>query len=150
NFLNAARRVTDWAMFLASSSNWLFITYLSSVESLQRENVFRHRSEAATGTTDLAKTYTIEITITPKVRFMASASMQLLRSLGTGRSSQQGQGHAGDADAEFPQRSAPCQGLSHSFGQVIELIVHRFPFGFGPYIGVQAIHELERAPLTKK
>jgi hypothetical protein len=29
NFFSAARRVTDWAMFLVSSSNWLFILFLS-------------------------------------------------------------------------------------------------------------------------
>src|SRR6266576_540916 len=28
NFFNAARRVTDWATLLVSSSNWLFITFL--------------------------------------------------------------------------------------------------------------------------
>src|SRR6266566_5938166 len=29
NFFSAARRVTDWAMLLVSSSNWLFIFFLS-------------------------------------------------------------------------------------------------------------------------
>jgi hypothetical protein len=36
NFFSAPRRVTDWAMVLVSSSNWLFITFLSCVVLLFR------------------------------------------------------------------------------------------------------------------
>src|SRR5438874_4632622 len=32
NFFSAARRVTDWAMLLVSSSNWLFMFFLSSFD----------------------------------------------------------------------------------------------------------------------
>jgi len=56
--------------------------------------------------------------------------MQLLRSLGTVRSSQQGQGHPGDADAEFLEGPAARNGLGHASGQFIESIVHNFSFRF--------------------
>jgi len=36
--------------------------------------------------------------------------------------------HAGEAEAEFPQRRAAGHGLSHALGEFIELVVHVFPF----------------------
>src|SRR5262249_31650 len=47
------------------------------------------------------------------------------------RQPQRGQGDTREAEAEFLQRSAPRDRLSHSFGQFIEFIIHNFPFGFG-------------------
>src|SRR5438876_10056163 len=46
NFFSAARRVTDWARLFASSSNWLFMIFLSllvyvSVDCLFREKTFQ-------------------------------------------------------------------------------------------------------------
>ena len=41
-----------------------------------------------------------------------------------------GQRHASEADAEFLQRRAACDGLGHAFCDFIEFIVHNFPFVF--------------------
>jgi hypothetical protein len=48
--------------------------------------------------------------------------------LGAACEPQRGQHCARDANAEFLQRAAPGDGLGHSFGQFIELILHNFPF----------------------
>ena len=45
--------------------------------------------------------------------------------------SEPGQSQPGKSDAESLQRRAPRDGLSHAFGEFIELVVHTFPFVFG-------------------
>jgi len=39
-----------------------------------------------------------------------------------------GQSHADHAEAEFLQRLPPGYGLGHAFGEVIEFVIHTFPF----------------------
>src|SRR5690242_4983725 len=44
---------------------------------------------------------------------------------------QRGQSDADEAEPEFLERAAPCDGLGDAFREFIELVVHNFPFGFG-------------------
>jgi hypothetical protein len=43
------------------------------------------------------------------------------------RQTETGQGHTGEADAEFLQRLTPCDRLSHSSRHFIESVLHDFP-----------------------
>jgi hypothetical protein len=63
--------------------------------------------------------------------FSAWISLRLVRQ------SKHSQRNPGEADGEFLQRPPACDGLSHSFRNFVEFIVHNFPFvlfvfGFSP------------------
>ena len=53
------------------------------------------------------------------------------------------QRHAGDADAELPQRRATRDRLGHTFGEFIEFVVHCFSFVvfFLFVVGVEGFRE---------
>ena len=51
------------------------------------------------------------------------------------RQPQRGQRNPHDADAEFLQRTAARDGLRQAFGQVIEFVVHNFPFVLVCFLG---------------
>ena len=52
------------------------------------------------------------------------------RRAGLVRQPKAGQRHAREADAEFLQRRAARDRLGHAFGEIIELVIHTFPFPF--------------------
>jgi len=70
---------------------------------------------------DTAATLAASITLS-SMRLAASIGLRLVRQPETG------QRHAGEADAEFLQRSSARYGLGQSLGQFIEFLVHNFPF----------------------
>src|SRR5438034_4699813 len=56
---------------------------------------------------------------------MASVTRVRVRLMGEAES---GQREPGEAEAEFLQRPAPCDGLGQALGQFNEFVVHHFPF----------------------
>ena len=51
-----------------------------------------------------------------------------LLSIALGRQPQQGQRYTREAEAEFLQRTTACDGFGQALGQLIEFVVHNFPF----------------------
>jgi hypothetical protein len=64
----------------------------------------------------VSRAIAISVAHTPAVR--------TLRGLGPAHQPEAGQRHAGEADAEFPQRRAARHRLGKVFGQFIEFVVH--------------------------
>jgi hypothetical protein len=123
NFLSAPRRVTDRANPLASSSNFSFILFLSSL--------YLSSANALYAATALQLAY---IDAGKKTILRGAAEAGLIASaveyLGFSAvlQSKPGQRNAGETNTEFLQRPAPRHGLSHSFGQFIEFVIHDFSF----------------------
>jgi hypothetical protein len=67
---------------------------------------------------------------TPSKWDAAAVAVEVRVGLSLLRQPQRRQREACEADAEFLQRAAPRDGLGQALGQLIEFVVHNFPFVF--------------------
>jgi hypothetical protein len=139
SFFTACLRVTDWAKPLASSSNLLFILF-PFVPYLLCLATAQCGAAASFSGTDMAPETRSKGDITEFANamsataiigtFAATARRQACACASPAPTCQPeaGQRQAGKADAEFLQCVPACCRLSQSPGQLIEFVIHTFPF----------------------
>src|SRR2546430_14818049 len=148
NCFSAARRVTDLARPLVSSSNGLFISFLSiccySFCKFRAVGLGRNVGRAPPRSRGCSR---VELTRPHRAAQLSAgffalpeeahavvdalfACRRLWISLRFVRQPEAGQRHARESDAEFLQRCATRDRLGQALGEFIELIVHVFPFVF--------------------
>src|SRR5262245_21094272 len=121
NLFSNARRVTDWARFLVSSSNCWFIVFLSGarVSLLTTANIAGAEREAASVTVAAVAAGGFGVTMDNDVGAHGSLWQASVPSLGLIRQSEGCQRNSGEANTEFLQRRAARDGLGHTFGEFV-------------------------------